>query len=209
METSTDWKADLELLLHFYHSRPHCLTKISPFTAMMGWEPSSRIVECMRNQPERTLSQWVDDLTQRVADVWDHLEQALSSADSGEADSGVHPYTVGDVVMLLRPKRQQKLLSPYEPGWIVRKLLSPSTVVIEHEDHPERQKVINIELLKRYVREQALHVPGDEDVRPTAEPEFLEVNDEPAVALELAPQADSHGYNLRNRAQLRQPERLA
>ena len=151
----------------------------------------------------------MDDLTQRVADVWDHLEQALSSADSGEADSVVHPYTVGDAVMLLRPKRQQKLLSPYEPGWIVRKLLSPSTVVIEHEDQPERQREINIELFKPYVCEQALQVPGDEDVDPTAEPEFLEVNDEPTVALELTPRADGHGYNLRNRAQLHQPERLA
>ena len=36
---STDWRADLEVLLFQYRSRPPSITKISPMMAMSGWQP--------------------------------------------------------------------------------------------------------------------------------------------------------------------------
>ena len=156
LETSTDWKTDLELMLHFYRMRPHSTTKISPFAAMVGWQPSSQIVEEQPEGQQRTLSQWVDKLTERAAAVRDYLEEILSSSDAAESTGGDdgNPYAVGDAVMLLRPKRHQKLLAPYEPGWMVRNLVSPTTVVIEDASFPERQKVVNVELLKPYTPEE-------------------------------------------------------
>ena len=58
--------------------------------------------------------------------------------------------TADDLVQLLRPDRRQKCSAPYEPGWQVVDVISPSTVRIRRsiDDHVQ-EKVVNIDLLAR------------------------------------------------------------
>ena len=114
--------------------------------AMIGWTPRQFVVEKQQQQPQ-SLSVWVDQLSERVARVHDVIEMELSQQDFIDDPDELCAYAVGDPVMLLRPGRHKKLLLPFERGWVVQRVVSPSTVEIAHAvDGGE--KIVNVELLK-------------------------------------------------------------
>eukprot|EP00117_Sycon_ciliatum_P018402 scpid18698/ scgid17030/ len=101
----------------------------------------------MPEQPSMSSSAWVDHLQQRSAQIRDHIEMELSKEDPVPSDAFECPYSIDTPVMLRRPTRHQKCLSPYEGGWLIKSVISPSTVVIIRTDG-SGEKVINIDLLK-------------------------------------------------------------
>ena len=74
-------------------------------------------------------SVWVDRLERRAAEIRDYLEEQLSQMDWIE-DCHVCPYLEGDSVLLRQPERRQKRQAPYETGWVVSRVVAPSTVRI-------------------------------------------------------------------------------
>ena len=86
-------------------------------------------------------------------------------------------------MQLLRPDRRQKCSAPYEPGWQVVDVISPSTVRIRRsiDDHVQ-EKVVNVDLLKADTLTDVSSSSADPDVQ---------------------------SYNLRSRSTLQRPERYS
>ena len=145
MSTAQDWMRELDLLLFYYRVRPHSATGISPFQAMNGWMPRKLIVP--RAQGELSLSAWTDQLVSQAALIRDYVEEELSDHDFIDATESC-PFDADDLVMLRRSDRRQKRLPMFERGWVIRKVLSPSSVVICRSGHQGREKIVNVELLK-------------------------------------------------------------
>lgn len=123
LESSADWKEDLDILLHYYRTRPHSVTRLSPMEAMVGWMPRQWVVE--RQEPPHTLSAWVDNLSARVACIHDLIESELSKQDFIEDPAASCTYSVGDRILLRHPTCQKKSLSPFEASWRVHRIVSP------------------------------------------------------------------------------------
>ena len=75
------------------------------------------------------------------------VEDTLFQRDfiNGQNDRCV--YFTGQSVLLRRPDWHKKSLTPYERGWFVNEVTSPSTVVISNAVHGG-QKTVYIDLLK-------------------------------------------------------------
>ena len=108
LDPEDDWQSALGLMLYHYRVRPHSVTKISPFEAMMGWAPGGLLTEPAAGDHAMLLSAWVDQLSLRSAHVCDCVEEQLSGNDSVEAEGQTNPYVVGTHVLLRRPERHQK-----------------------------------------------------------------------------------------------------
>ena len=103
---------------------------------------------------------------------------------------------------------RQKRMPAYDRGWIVVKVVSPSTIAIMHSDDQSRKKTVNVDLLK-------MDVPADLKADETEEvPPTLASNDkDEEITIELMPQRQAHtkrpvAYNLRERAALQCPPRF-
>ena len=138
-EDTTDWVPDLPVLLHHYRTRPHRATSITPMMAMLGWQPKTIVLSADLESPA-----WQVEHAERCARVRDLLDSAMSSRDF-RADDAACRFQSGDAVQLKQPSRHQKRLPPFQPGWSVTKVISPSTVVINRDG---AEKVINVDLLK-------------------------------------------------------------
>ena len=96
--------------------------------------------------------------------------------------------------MLLRSDPRQKRSYPFEKGWVVSKIISPSTVVIRFRCfRRKREKVVNVSLIK--------HDPSnDGDETSSAEDEGA-VQPAGTVGLDLVPAVTptlpAYAYNLR------------
>ena len=120
---SSDWCADLDVLLFQYRNRRHSTTQISPMMAMSGWQPRHIV---MGNVEEAcSLSQCSTELSARVARVHDLTDCELSARDFIDQPEAQCGYSVGDYVLLRRPGRQQKRNPPYEPGLVVTSIVAP------------------------------------------------------------------------------------
>ena len=142
-----------------------------------------------------SLSAWVESLSVKSAAVRDYLEEELSAAEASLPESAPSapvapcPYSVGDSVLLLRPSRRQKRTSPCEPGWVVSKGVSESTVVIarDNDDARTSNKLVNIELIKSQPTDRV----DDDDDAFSLSAELLAAADDdvlqPVVAAPLEP----------------------
>ena len=203
LDEADDWRASLDLLLYYYRTRPHAVTNISPMLAMVGWQPSSLLVE---NAPmAMCLSAWTEKLSGTAARIRDYLEVELSKTDFVEPN--VEPsYCIGDHVLLRTPDRRQKRRRPYESGWYVADIVSPSTVLIEHESSGST-KVVNVDMIKLDPVTVNAELPASEDV---SESMPSDSNDDSELfTLEIS-HDDAYqpsvigGYSLRNRDRLPQ-----
>ena len=206
LEDDDDWETALELLLFHYRSRPHTATKISPMEAMHGWQPHRLLIE--QDSTELSDSAWVDKLQRKSARLRDHLEVELARLDFLDAPVPECPYPVDTAVLLRRPERHSKILTPFESGWHVIRIISPSTVRIATADG--RSKLVNVDLLKRDPQAPDAHGPADA-------PAAVEADDrDPVVQLVLQtppvhdamPDTPVHGYGLRDRSSLQVPGRF-
>ena len=163
--------------------------------------PRQFLVEDVRDAC--ALSEYVSLLNERSARIRDVIEEELSTRDFLDTTAPC-PYLPGHNVMLLRSDRRQKRSSPFEKGWVVSKIISPSTVVIRSAVSPNREKVVNVALLK--------HDPSnDGDETSSAEDEGA-VPPAGTVGLDLVPAVTptlpAHAYNLRRRSAIQQPVRF-
>ncbi|XP_065195653.1 uncharacterized protein LOC135827058 [Sycon ciliatum] len=146
LDSSSDWKSELPVLLHYYRTRLHAAIGVSPMEAMCGWLPRQLTVD--ESAVGSSLSDWVDSLAGRSARIRDFVEAELSSHDFVEG-SASNPYAVGDAVLLRHPARSQKRLPPFEAGWKVTEILGPGSVrVCRSVDGFDQQKTVNIQLIK-------------------------------------------------------------
>ena len=146
LDRSSDWKADLEVLLFYYRTRPHATTGFCPMEVMFGWLPRHLLIE--KDTEGQSLSSWVSQLASRASRIRDLVEEELSRHDACGGDTE-NPYGPGDRVMMLRPQRQQKRLPPYEDGWTVTEIVSSCTVRIRREaDGFDQVKTVNVSLIK-------------------------------------------------------------
>ncbi|XP_065182720.1 uncharacterized protein LOC135813558 [Sycon ciliatum] len=211
LEESPNWRADLDVLLFYYRNRPHGSTHLSPMVAMSGWQPRHIIIDDVKEACDMT--QWASELSSRVARVRDIIETELSARDFIDSPNEPCAYSVGDPVLLLRPGRRQKRLSPYEPGWSVAAIVSPSTVVIARQDERQHPKTVNVDLLKPdspdnpVMRTTAAESQADDGAAADAneEPDLLGMELMPAQA--DAP--DGNRYSLRDRNAIQPPVRYS
>ena len=198
LDGADDWEEALDMLLFHYRIRPHSVTKISPMRAMYGWEPNV----LFEQRPEVfSASAWVDRLESRAAEIRDYLEEQLAQMDWIDADDTACPYRAGDPVLLRQPERHRKLQPPYEVGWVVDRVVAPSTVRITSGN---RSKVVNIDLLRLDRSSQARH---DRFVNDEAFPLLglvEEIDEEDYLAVEPA----GHRMILRDRGTLQPPLRF-
>ena len=214
LDESDDWPSELQLLMSYYNMRPNSVTGLSPFEAMVGRQPVPLVVQ--RHLPQYTMSAWVDRLQSRSARVRDYLQSVFAEHDFIEPDVPC-PYVVGEPVMLRRPDRHQKRLTPYGPGWVVHEVLNPSTVISERVMANGRvaQKCVNIDLLKSEPASLPSVVSDQSDADYAVDVHPEEQNDDETVihvTINPLPVNDEvptevGGYELRNRAQLRAPPR--
>ena len=199
LDGADDWEDALDLLLFHYRIRPHSATKVSPMRAMYGWEPNVLI----ESRPEVfSSSVWVDRLERRAAEIRDYLEEQLSQMDWIE-DCHVCPYLEGDSVLLRQPERRQKRQAPYETGWVVSRVVAPSTVRIVNG---QRSKLVNIDLIKMDPS-QVLQHRGDVDDEPVPLFEPAVVDDDDDAVVEDLPASPLHRMVLRDRRALQPPLR--
>ena len=204
LEETSDWTSELELVLFYYNGRRHATTGISPRLAIMGWEGRDLVID--HDPTAYSASEWVDRLAGRAARIRDLVESLLSSNDSVSGGPTESPYRVDDPVMLRRPERSQKLMTPYESGWTVLKIVSPSTLVIQHADG--REKVVNVDIVKPGHAQQ---VDGTLD---DGNHDAAEDRPEPAacdnvVSIEFAADMPTQRYDLRGPGNRRQPARYS
>eukprot|EP00117_Sycon_ciliatum_P025257 scpid12736/ scgid21001/ len=113
------------------------------------------------------------------------------SADFVQPVECVNPYSVGSTVMLRQGDRRQKRTAPYEAGWTVDTVVSPSTVAIVRDTNGRHSvKTVNIDLIKP----SSMSVPEFDDTSDSD-------SDVPAQPLQVG------GHRLRNRAGLVPPVR--
>ena len=189
---ASDWKSELELLLLYYRMRPHSATGVAPMVAMTGWLPRDLIVAT--DQEACSLSAWVTRLGERTARVRDLVEAEFSTTDSVVEVSEQSAYDVGDAVLLRQPTRQRKLAPLYETGWMVKRVVGPSTFVIRHVNGGE--KVINADLLK----------PSPSQPVAAGDPSD---GDDTLAEHGVEPIAGRQVYGLRDRRDVRPPTRYA
>ena len=134
---------DSETLLFYYRVRPHISTELSPIKAMVGWECPHFIVE--EELSACAMSEWAVKVSEQSARIRDLLEEELSECDTIDLASPC-PYHVGQPVLLQRLSRLQKKLPPYESGWVVKEIVSRSTVIVAKPEHQD--KTVNIAILK-------------------------------------------------------------
>ena len=206
LDSSSNWREDLDILLHYYRNRPHSTTRISPMEAMVGWTPRQLVVEAQKHPC--SLSAWVDELSDSVARVHDLVEDALSQRDFIDSQNDCCLYSAGQSVLLRRPDRHKKSLTPYDSGWFVEEVISPSAVVISNAVRGG-QKTVNVDVLKpdpavggfraERLTDSAINEAGAQSgasIDVTLEmPDFLDDGES--------------GYNLRNRDSLRVPSRYS
>lgn len=210
IDDADDWLTELQVLLYYYRTRPHAVTKISPMMAMLSWEPQDLTVESPP-KAEGSLMSWQADLAATCARVRDHVTECLAELDGVVKSPLVCPLSVGDPVLLRRPGRHRKLLTPFESGWKVVSIISPTSVRIQKTNVPGRPsvKTVNLELLKQDV---ASDVQCEHDVDDDAgmRHEYVQFPvlpppDDPIPANE---HADVPRYDLRPRSQIAPPARL-
>lgn len=123
--------------------------------ALLTWEARALVIESKDH--EGGLSKWVESLDKHTAWIRDLLNEEMAQADHEEPcpDSD---YSEGQSVPLCRPSRSQKCLPPYESGWRVVRVISPSTVVIATADDVsmKSKEVVNVEMIKPDVARDAL-----------------------------------------------------
>ena len=102
LDSSSDWKSKVLVLLHYCRTRPHAAIGWSPMEAMCGWLPCQLIVD--ESAVRSSLSVWVGSLAGRSARIQDFVEAELSSHDFVEV-SDSNPYAVADAVLLRHPAR--------------------------------------------------------------------------------------------------------
>ncbi|XP_065189595.1 uncharacterized protein LOC135820209 [Sycon ciliatum] len=108
----------------------------------------------------------------------------------------MNPYSVGSTVMLRQGDRRQKRTAPYESGWTVDSVVSPSTVVIVRDTNGRHSvKTVNIDLIKP----SSVSVPEYDDACASSSSDSD--SDVPAQPLQVG------GHRLRNRAGLVPPVR--
>ena len=161
------------------------------------------------DRPPETLSAsaWVDKLCHQSAKIRDFVEDALSALDR-DIEAELCPYGIDTPVMLRRTDRRQKRMTPYEPGWYVADILSPSTVKIAmRNDGHVRTKIVNIDLLKLQPAEE-VHVSsessGSSDSDLPYDIGYLSP-DEPEQPVQ--PATMPGGYSMRDRRALKKPAR--
>ena len=158
---SRDWKQDLDLLLFFYRTCQHSSIGMSPMMAMHAWEPRGLLVEEPQRAMGDTLGDWAESVRACAARNRDYVSEELVAGKTAEPPAN-NPYECGDPVLLRRPTRRQKRLAPFEPGWLMEKIIWPTTVIICRETGG-REKIVNIELLKRNVGESEPKETDDDD----------------------------------------------
>ena len=166
---------------------------------MYGWEPNVLI----ESRPEVfSSSVWVDRLERRAAEIRDYMEEQLSQMDWIE-DCHVCPYLEGDSVLLRQPERRQKRQAPYETGWVVSRVVAPSTVRIVNG---QRSKLVNIDLIKMDPSQVLQHRGDvDDELVPLFEPAVVD-DDDDAVVEDLSA-SPPHRMVLRDRRALQPPLR--
>ena len=165
-----DWKKDLDLLLFYYRTRYHAGAGMSPMMAMFAWEPRGLLVEEPRAMIGDTLGNWAEDVRARAARIRDLVAEEFDSG-APVLPRSTAPYEPGDAVQLRRPARRQKRLAPYEEGWVVETVVSPTTVVIRRASGGQ-EKIVNVDLLKIDVGSVDHEGPEETEVV-AAEPEDL------------------------------------
>ena len=135
----------------------------------------------------------------------DYIESALGRFDFIDEPTPSR-LTVGDAVMLRRPQRCQKRLTPYEPGWQVMSIVGPSTVVVHRVDGTGRDKIVNVDLLRR---------AAEDDLPPPVAPgasDEAESGPVPSLVLSVdpvTPPPPAAGPSLRARSTLVRPARYS
>ena len=179
----------------------HSSTGFAPIEAMIGWKPNQLVVQS--SKPTVPLSAWVQELTMRTARIRDLVDAEMSTANFQE--SVPCSYSVGDRVLLLRPERRQKCVPPFESGWHVSEMVSPSTVRIRQAS---QEKTVNVALIKPDLSDDTTErVPAGED---RGVPAILggerKVCGPPPLYFMLDSRAEDTGRYLRDRSSLRPPE---
>ena len=142
------------------------------------------------------------------------MEEALSALDSVDAGpQALCPYAVDALVMLRRPDCRQKCTSPYEPGWHVIDVVSPSTVrmAFTNDDGSVRTKLVNVDVVKPQPAEE---VPVSDECDPddsTIGDGQYDVGcldpDEPGLPVDTPVANQRTCYNFRDRRAIQQPPR--
>ena len=145
---SEDWLQELSLLLYRYCIRLLIVSRrCLPCTpCLAGCLGSSSLIGATC---QTTLSSWTDNLMRSAAEMCDFVEHELAQTDFVESPR-VCPFPVGTPVLLKRPARHKKSLPPYECGWTVINVVSPSTVVIQrlHPSGSYAEKIVIVEVLR-------------------------------------------------------------
>ena len=206
LEESTDWLAELPVLMHYYNSRIHSAIGISPMKAMIGWQPRALVSARINLSDPR---EWQDEHAARCARVRDLLDAEMSEKDHCESEHEC-PFAPDDSVLLQQPKRRQKCTPPYQCGWRIKKVLSGSTVVIWRRFKGVLQeKVINIDLLKRDVPAAPSSDPADERRHDREEESAGEESDDSGPYVVFSPSSDTPDERvLRDRSAIRPPARF-
>ena len=207
---SSDWQTELDMLLYYYRTRPHSVTGVSPALALMGWEPGCLIVESDSQLPSR----WVENLAEKSARIRDLINDAFMASNDFSKDQPIAAYAEGDAVLLRRPPRSQKCLPPFETGWQINRVVSPSTVVIQ-KSTGGAEKAVNVDAIKLDIAANRAPIPvtvvnndetEDDDERPGVQALPLVLPD--ADNNLGAPATEARRMSLRDRAVLRPPTRF-
>ncbi|XP_065189499.1 uncharacterized protein LOC135820118 [Sycon ciliatum] len=207
IDSSSDWLTELQVLLYYYRTRPHAAIQMSPMMAMVNWEPCDLIVE--RPVVEGSLMSWSAELSLKCARIRDFVNDTVAESDAVLAEESECPFVVGAPVLLRRPERHQKRMTPYEPGWSVVHIVSPSTVVISSTNSSTgriSEKTVNVELLKPNAlqTEPAPAAPADGAA--------AENDSDSATYVRVLPAAEPsvmRAYGLRDRAAIVPPARYS
>ena len=141
LDDASEWPLMIDSLLYSYRTRHCSAIGMSPMLAMCGWTP-------------RTQSPWLDNRCwsphdwfsqqqQKCAVISSLIEECLSDFDRDWKLPLMCHFSVGDSVLYRSSERSPKVKRPWETGWTVTRIITPTTVEIGHAY--KRGKITNVD----------------------------------------------------------------
>ena len=144
LDDASEWPLMIDSLLYSYRTRHCSAIGMSPMLAMCGWTPRTQS-PWLDNRCWST-NDWVSQQQQKRAVMSSLIEECLSEVDREWKPPLTCHFSVGDSVLYRSPERSPKVKRPWETGWTVTRIITPTTVEIDHAH--KRGKITNVDLLK-------------------------------------------------------------
>lgn len=157
---SKKWEDMLPLALFAIRCKVQSSTGYSPFELLYGHSPRTLLdmaKESWETEPDRgrALPEYVNNLKTHLHQIREIVRQNLEKAQTNQKlqnDKGTKPrsFSVGDLVLLMMPSSDQKLLGQWQGPYTVLQKVTPVTYKLELDPNRGTTQIYHVNHLKKW-----------------------------------------------------------